>query len=405
MDHPTLFTGHLPAAVPANGWSRERRAAGFGCRRIRRSPRTSRWSRARRRGDRARPFVRSGGRSRALATHIAATATPMLATGDSRRALSDELACESWSATTMAFGAPGLRAARRRRADADARRLDRRARAQMDGGESSAFVRSRPDVDARRRARHTPAPGAPADCVVAAMTLLFGRRTEARPRACRHQRQDQRRRRHRVFGDDGHRARRRRSGAFRRSACRARRRIERPGVADAAAIGSLLRVLWDGRAEWAMAGSLALAQPAGRAAGAARAGARRPRQDRRAPATSFESIGALHHVSHSRAADRVPPPPATRMRCLAAGTIAVVRLCWHMQVRIPDEVLAAWQAGALKWSIEPCIGLLVLGLGSASSTAAEREAHPRASDPLHSVGKAGPKDGPSKERTRQGIAG
>ena len=205
------------------------------------------------------------------------------------------------------------------------------------------------DVDARRGERTYACSGAPADCVVAAMTVLLADGPEAQPRPFRHQRQVERRRGHRVFGDDGHRPGRGVLGRPGDQFFARRPRGDRATQADREALQSLLHALWAGRAglgQWR--GHWLCHQSAGRAAGAARTTARRPRQDRRVPATSFNRRSGLHHVSHSSWPTGYDRLPGDENACLAAGTIGVVRFgCWHMpgcacRERGPRRVAGRW---------------------------------------------------------------
>ena len=183
--------------------------------------------------------------------------------------------------------------------------------------------------------------GAPADCVVAAMTVLLA--DGPKPDLVLSGINDKS-----NVGEDiaysGTTAIAR-EGAFwgvpAISFSRADQAIEQP--ADGEALQSLLHALWAGRADWAMEGHwLGINLPA-----ALPAPLVHPRVGRDKIASACDILQSSERSITYRIRRGRPgtASPGDENACLAAGTIGVVRFCWHMQVRIPDEVLAAWQAG------------------------------------------------------------
>ena len=112
-------------------------------------------------------------------------------------------------------------------------------------------------------------------------------------------------------------------------------RARSPAASDAAAIGKLLRVLWDGRAQWQREGNwLSLNLPAPLPAPLVQASVRR------------DKIGAACEILVTRETERIvyrrsrPPghvQPGDERAALAAGAIAVVRYAGPL-APLPDEI-------------------------------------------------------------------
>ena len=141
--------------------------------------------------------------------------------------------------------------------------------------------------------------------------------------------------------------------------------------ADRGAIGTLLRGLWSTRADWADDGCwLAVTLPASLPAPIALT---RVGRDKIGGAcdvvqTSGDRItfrlrrgrpgtGASIRVGPATGAGSFPEPLKggavslssadlpDENACLAAGAIGIQRFCWHAQIPVPDPVVAAWRAG------------------------------------------------------------
>ena len=182
------------------------------------------------------------------------------------------------------------------------------------------------DADARRGEREYACSGAPADCVVAAMTRAVCGRAEARPRAGGSQRQVQRRGRPRVFGHDGDRARGDLLGRSRDRLSR-RRLIAFPATAQVRCDRrASLRVLWDGRAAWSGPGHwLSLNLPARLPAPLVQA--RVGRDKIGAACEMLESTAESIDVSHRSRPSR-HARSRRRARGARRGRIALVRHRW-----------------------------------------------------------------------------
>jgi 5'-nucleotidase len=182
--------------------------------------------------------------------------------------------------------------------------------------------------------------GAPADCIVAAMTVLFD--AGSRPDLVLAGINDKRN----VAEDSAYSG----TTAIAREATfwgvpaisLSRERGETDGAADLEALRRLLRLLWNGRADWAAEGHwLSINLPASLPAPLTQARVGR------------DKIGAGCDILHStgkriRYRIRRGRPgtitPGDENACLAAGEISVVRYCWFGQAKLPDAVVAAWRS-------------------------------------------------------------
>jgi 5'-nucleotidase len=182
--------------------------------------------------------------------------------------------------------------------------------------------------------------GAPADCVVAAMTLLFA--DGPRPDLALAGVNDQ----PNVAEDiaySGTMAVAREAtfwGVPAVSLARARDAIPRDGDADV--LGRLLATLWRGRADWALAGHwLGVNLPASLPAPLAQ-----PRTGRDKIAGACDVLDASDERIRYRLRRGRPGTigAGDENACLAAGSIGVQRFCWRSEVPLPRAVVAGWRA-------------------------------------------------------------
>jgi 5'-nucleotidase len=182
--------------------------------------------------------------------------------------------------------------------------------------------------------------GAPADCVIAAMTILFA--GGSKPELVLAGVNDKRN----VAEDVAY------SGtiAIAREATfwgvpaislsRAERATD--AAADLESLSRLLRVLWNGRGEWAVEGHwLSVNLPASLPAPLVQA-----RMGRDKIADAADILEATHELIRYRIR-RGRPGTITagdENACLAAGKISVVRYNWFAEVGLPDAVVAAWSS-------------------------------------------------------------
>jgi 5'-nucleotidase len=113
--------------------------------------------------------------------------------------------------------------------------------------------------------------------------------------------------------------------------------------ADARALGDLLRTLWSDRNDWAQDGCwLGINLPPLLPAPLAQA---RVGRDKIGSACDIlESSG--ERITYRLRRGRAGWTSAgDENACLAAGAISVTHFCWHVQSRLPDAVVARWQPG------------------------------------------------------------
>ena len=184
--------------------------------------------------------------------------------------------------------------------------------------------------------------GAPADCVVAAMTILFA--GGAKPELVLAGINDQ----CNVAEDVAY------SGtiAIAREATfwgvpaislsRAERATASDGAADLDALSRLLRVLWNRRGDWAAEGHwLSLNLPPSLPAPLVQA-----RTGRDKIAAAADILDATHESIRYRMRRGRPGTiiPGDENACLAAGKISAVRYCWFAEARLPEVVVATWSS-------------------------------------------------------------
>ena len=114
------------------------------------------------------------------------------------------------------------------------------------------------------------------------------------------------------------------------------------GAGDLEALRRLLRLLWNARADWATEGHwLSINLPASLPA---------PLTQARVGRDKIGSAADILENSPERMRYRLRrgrPGTITagdENACLDAGQISVVRYCWFAEARLPDAVIAAWQA-------------------------------------------------------------
>ncbi len=179
--------------------------------------------------------------------------------------------------------------------------------------------------------------GAPADCVIAAMTLLFEQ--TAKPDLVLSGINDKA-----NVGEDlaysGTTAVAREATFWNLPALALARvdpHDERPGDRDA--IADLLRTLWDRRGVWAREGQwLGVNLPA---ALPARAVQPRVGRDKIAGASDVLAATASRISYRLRRGRAHGSQPGDENAVLESGAIAISCFCWHTQVALPDRVLAA----------------------------------------------------------------
>jgi len=180
--------------------------------------------------------------------------------------------------------------------------------------------------------------GAPADCVVAAMTILFA--DGPYPELVLAGINDKRN----VAEDvaySGTMAIAREAtfwGVPAVSLSRAEPAID--AAADLDALRRLLCVLWSGRGEWAAEGHwLSVNLPRSLPSPLLQA---RPGRDKIAAATDIVEASHERVRYRTRRGRRGTSTPGDENACLAAGQISVVRYCWFAEARLPDAVVDAW---------------------------------------------------------------
>ena len=182
--------------------------------------------------------------------------------------------------------------------------------------------------------------GAPADCVVAAMTILFA--GGAKPELALAGINDK----CNVAEDVAY------SGtiAIAREATfwgvpaisLSRAQPATDAAADLETLRRLLRVLWNGRAEWAVEGHwLSVNLPASLPAPLVQ-----PRMGRDKIAAAADILETTHERIRYRTRRGRPGTiiPGDENACLAAGKISAVRYCWFAEAELPDAVVAAWSS-------------------------------------------------------------
>ncbi len=180
--------------------------------------------------------------------------------------------------------------------------------------------------------------GAPADCVVAAMTIVFA--GGSRPDLVLAGINDKRN----VAEDVAY------SGtiAIAREATfwgvpaislsRATPALD--ATADLDALGRLLRVLWHTRDEWALDGHwLSLNLPSSLPAPLVQA---RPGRDKIAGATDIVEASDVHIRYRIRRGRPETSSPGDENALIAAGAISLVRYGWLAEARLPDAVVDDW---------------------------------------------------------------
>jgi 5'-nucleotidase len=183
--------------------------------------------------------------------------------------------------------------------------------------------------------------GAPADSVAAAMTVLFD--GESRPDLVLAGINDKRN----VAEDIAYSG----TTAIAREATfwgipaisLSREQCESDGAGDLEALRRLLRLLWNGRADWAAEGHwLSINLPAALPASLTQARVGRDKIGATADILETSPERMRYRLRRGR------PGTITagdENACLEAGKISVVRYCWFAEARLPDAVIAAWQAG------------------------------------------------------------
>ena len=182
--------------------------------------------------------------------------------------------------------------------------------------------------------------GAPADCVVAAMTILFA--GGAKPELVLAGINDK----FNVAEDVAY------SGtiAIAREATfwgvpaisLSRGERASDAAADLDALSRLLRVLWNRRGDWAADGHwLSINLPPSLPAPLVQA-----RTGRDKIAAAADILDATHERIRYRIRRGRPGTitPDDENACLAAGKISVVRYCWFTEARLPEAVVGAWSS-------------------------------------------------------------
>lgn len=181
--------------------------------------------------------------------------------------------------------------------------------------------------------------GAPADCVVAAMTVLFV--DAPKPDLVLAGVNDKA-----NVGEDvaysGTMAIAREAAFWNVPAIglsRAGDAIARPGDVDA--VARLLGTLWQRRADWAAAGHwLAVNLPASLPAPLAQARIGRDKIGGAADIVAASDERIAYRLRRGRPGTIAPGDENDR---LAAGMVSIVRLCWFSEARLPDETIEAWR--------------------------------------------------------------
>jgi 5'-nucleotidase len=183
--------------------------------------------------------------------------------------------------------------------------------------------------------------GAPADCVVAAMTVLFG--DGSRPDFVLAGINDKRN----VAEDIAYSG----TTAIAReatfwgvpAASLSRERCESDRAGDLEALRCLLSLLWNGRADWAAEGHwLSINLPATLPAPLTQARVGRDKIGAAADILGTSPERMRYRLRRGRPGTIIA---GDENACLEAGKISVVRYCWFAEARLPDAVIAAWQAG------------------------------------------------------------
>lgn len=184
--------------------------------------------------------------------------------------------------------------------------------------------------------------GAPADCVVAAMTVLF---VEAAKPALVLAGVNDKRNVAQDLAYSGTMAIAR-EGAFFGVPAIALSRAEHPREepADVDALRDLLRLLWRHRGDWTGEGYwLSLNLPESLPAPLAQA---RIGRDKIGGSSEILRASAERIDYRLRRGRPGTTTPGDENACLAAGSISIVRYCWFTQAPLPDSTLAAWQVSA-----------------------------------------------------------
>ena len=184
--------------------------------------------------------------------------------------------------------------------------------------------------------------GAPADCVVAAMTILFS--GGAKPELVLAGINDK----CNVAEDVAY------SGtiAIAREATfwgvpaislsRVERAAASDGAADLDALSRLLRVLWNRRGDWAAEGHwLSINLPPSLPAPLVQARTGRDKIAAAADILDATPERIRYRIRRGRAGSITP---GDENACLAAGKISVVRYCWFTEARLPEAVVGAWSS-------------------------------------------------------------
>lgn len=190
--------------------------------------------------------------------------------------------------------------------------------------------------------------GAPADCVVAAMSILFAGATQ--PDLVLAGINDKS-----NIGEDlaysGTTAIAREAAFWRVPAIsfsRAEQAIERPD--DRHALESLLRALWEGRAEWAAEGQwLAINLPASLPAPLVQA---RVGRDKIAVDCDIVDASVERTTYRLRRGRSGATAAGDENAGLAAGRIVVQRFCWYLDCPLPDDVVEGWGASVASGKID-----------------------------------------------------
>lgn len=182
--------------------------------------------------------------------------------------------------------------------------------------------------------------GAPADCVVAAMSVLFA--DGPKPALVLAGINDKRN----VAQDvaySGTMAIAREAAFWNVSAIALSRAENAPeGAADLETLRRLLRVLWERRADWAGEGHwLSLNLPVTLPAPVVRACIGRDKIGGASDILQRSGDRIVYRLRRGRAGTAIP---GDENACLAVGEISVVRYCWFMQAPLPEATVAAWRA-------------------------------------------------------------
>lgn len=182
--------------------------------------------------------------------------------------------------------------------------------------------------------------GAPADSVVAAMTVLFG--DGSRPDLVLAGINDKR-----NVGEDvaysGTTAIAREATFWGVPAISlSREQCETDGAGDLEALRRLLRLLWNARTDWAAAGHwLSINLPAALPAPLTQARVGRDKIGAGCDILQSTEKRIRYRIRRGRPGTITP---GDENACLAAGEISVVRYCWFAEAKLPDAVVAAWRS-------------------------------------------------------------